>query len=167
MGWPVGHPITLFPYYLTFKIARHIRDMYPTSVALPYQLSEAYLPLLLHLLYEFEQATMVGLVASNNICRATKDMVAILHAAHERIQLLASVSTADHDGLAPRLAYGVEELFYEYVQQVVYTLRWAIVDALALCRGAGGKFGNTKIFHEEIYYLTIYNWVIWLFSTAR
>ena len=64
MGWPVGHPITLFPYYLTFKIARHIRDMYPTSVALPYQLSEAYLPLLLHLLYELEQAAISPLPSS-------------------------------------------------------------------------------------------------------
>ena len=107
MGWPVGHPITLFPYYLTFKIARHIRDMYPTSVALPYQLSEAYLPLLLHLLYELEQATMVGLVASNNICRATKDMVTVLHTADERIELLASVSAADNYRLSPRFAYGV------------------------------------------------------------
>ena len=107
MGWPVGHPITLFPYYLTFKIARHIRDMYPTSVALPYQLSEAYLPRLLHLLYEFEQATMVGLVASNNICRATKDMVTVLHTVDERIELLASVSAADNYRLSPRFAYGV------------------------------------------------------------
>ena len=141
--------------------------MYPTSVALPYQLSEAYLSRLLHLLYELEQATMVSPVACDDVCRAAEQVVAVLHAAHERIQLLASVSTADYDRCSPRLAYGVEELFYEYVQQVVYTLRWAIVDALALCRGAGGEFFYTKIFHEEIYYLTIYNWVIWLFSTAR
>ena len=126
-----GGTIPLFPYYLTFKIARHIRDMYPTSVALPYQLSETYLPLLLHLLYELEQATMVGLVASNNICRATKDMVTALHTADERIELLASVSAADNYRLSPRFADGVKELVYEYVQQVVCTLRWAIVDALA------------------------------------
>ena len=107
MGWPVGHPITLFPYYLTFKIARHIRDMYPTSVALPDELREAYLPLLLHLLDELEQATMVSPVARDNICRATKDMVTVLHTADERIELLASVSAADNYRLSPRLADGV------------------------------------------------------------
>ena len=86
--------------------------MYPTSVALPYQLSEAYLPLLLHLLDELKQPSVVSLIACDDVCRATKDMVAILHATHERVEFLTSISTADHDGLAPRLAYGVKELFY-------------------------------------------------------
>ena len=112
MGWPVGHPITLFPYYLTFKIARHIRDMYPTSVALPYQLSEAYLPRLLHLLYELEQATMVGLVARNDVGSTAEHVVTVLRSTHERVELLAAVATADHDGLAPRLAYRVKKLVY-------------------------------------------------------
>ena len=100
-------PFILFSYHLAPEVTGHIRDMYPTAIALPDELREAYLPSLLHLLYEFEQATMVGLVASNNICRATKDMVTVLHTADERIELLASVSAADNYRLSPRFAYGV------------------------------------------------------------
>ena len=124
MGWPAGHPIivvchferseksrddtiTSFTNDLTLEVRGNIRDMYPSSIALPDELREAYLPLLLHLLYELEQATMVGLVASNNICRATKDMVTVLHTADERIELLASVSAADNYRLSPRFAYWV------------------------------------------------------------
>ena len=90
--------------------------MYPTSVALPDELREAYLPLLLHLLDEFEQPSVVSLVASDDIGGAAEDVVAVLHASDERVEFLAAVATAHHDGLAPRFAYGVEELVYEYVQ---------------------------------------------------
>ena len=106
--------------------------MYPTSVALPYQLSEAYLPLLLHLLYELEQTAVVSPVARDNICRATKDMVAVLHASDERVELLAAIARGHHDGLSPRFADGVKELLHQYMQQVVGALIWAVVDALAL-----------------------------------
>ena len=92
MGWPVGHPITLFPYYLTFKIARHIRDMYPTSVALPDELREAYLPLLLHLLDEFEQTTVVGLAARNEVGSAAQEVMAVLRPTHKCIKLFAAVA---------------------------------------------------------------------------
>ena len=102
-----GGTIPLFPYYLTFKIARHIRDMYPTSVALPYQLSETYLPLLLHLLYELEQLAMVGLRATDDVRCAAEDMVAILGTAYQGVELLAAIPAAHDDGLAPRRAYGV------------------------------------------------------------
>ena len=86
--------------------------MYPTSIALPNELRETYLPLLLHLLYHLEQAAVVGSVASYDIGRATQHVVAVLHAPNERIELLAAVSTADYDGLSPRFADGVEELVY-------------------------------------------------------
>ena len=86
--------------------------MYPTSVALPYQLSEAYLSLLLHLLDELKQPSVVSLIACDDVCRAAEQVVAVLHAAHERVEFLTSISTADYDRCSPRLAYGVKELFY-------------------------------------------------------
>ena len=121
--------------------------MYPTAVALPDELREAYLPLLLHLLDEFEQTAMVGSVTSDDIGCTAEHVVAVLHASDERVEFLAAVARGHYDGLSPRFADGVEELVYEYVQQVVGTLRWAIVDALAQRRGAGAQFGYTKIFH--------------------
>ena len=72
-------------------------------------------------------------------------MVTILHTPDERVELLAAVARGYHDGLSPRFADGVKELVYEYVQQVVCTLRWAIVDALAQRCGAGGEFLYRKI----------------------
>ena len=62
----------------------------------------------------------------------------MLCTAHEGVQLLAAVARGDHDGFAPRLADGVEELVYEYVQQIIGALGGAVVDALALRRGASG-----------------------------
>ena len=121
--------------------------MNPPSIALPYQLGKLDAPLPVHLLYELEQTTVVGSVASDDISSAAEDMVAVLHTPDERIELLAAVATANHNGLSPRFAYGVKELVYEYVQQVVCTLRWTIVDALAQRGSAGAQFGNTKIFH--------------------
>ena len=123
--------------------------MYPPSIALPNKLSKPNLPRLLHLLDEFEQAAVVRSISSNDIRSATEHVVTVLHATYEHIQFLASISTADHDRLAPRFADGVKELLHQYVQQVVCTLRWAIVDALAQRRSAGGEFLNTEMFHDE------------------
>ena len=66
--------------------------MYPSPVTLPYQLGEAYLPLLLHLLDEFEQTTMVGLVACNDIGSTAEEVVTVLHAPDECIESLTSTS---------------------------------------------------------------------------
>ena len=110
--------------------------MYPSSVAFPDELGEADASLLLHLLYELEEAAVVGLRAANDIGCAAQDMVAVLGTAHQGVELLAAIATAHHDRFAPRFAYGVEELVYEYVQQVVCTLIRAVVDALAQRRGA-------------------------------
>ena len=119
--------------------------MYPAPIALPDELGKPNLPLLLHLSDEVEQATVVGLRACNQVCRATQHVVTVLRAAHERIQLLTSIAAADYDRCSPRLTYGVEKLLNQYMQQVICTRWWAVVDALALRRGAGGKFGNGKI----------------------
>ena len=142
-----GGTIPLFPYYLTFKIARHIRDMYPTSVALPYQLSETYLPLLLHLLYELEQATMVGLVTRYQVCSAAQQVMTVLDTSNEGIEFLAAIARGDHYRLSPCFADGVKELLYQYVQQMVCTLGRAVINALTLRRSAGTQFGNCKMFH--------------------
>ena len=119
--------------------------MNPTSIALPYQLREAYLPLLLHLLDELEQTAMVGSVTSDDIGGAAEEVVAVLHTPDEGVEFLTAVARGHHDGLSPRFADGVEELLYQYVQQVVCTLRWAVVDALAQRGSAGAQFGYTKI----------------------
>ena len=89
--------------------------MYPTSVALPDELREAYLPLLLHLLDEFEQPSVVSLVASDDIGGAAEDVVAVLHASDERVEFLAAVARGDHDGFTPHLTDGVKKLLHEYV----------------------------------------------------
>jgi hypothetical protein len=107
-------------------------------------------PLPVHLLYEFEQTAMVGSVTSNDIGCTAEEVVTILDSPNERVELLAAVARGHHDGLSPRFADGVEELLYQYVQQVVCTLRWAVVDALAQRRGAGGQFFNTKVFHYQV-----------------
>ena len=81
--------------------------MNPSSIALKDKLGELDAPLLLHLLYHLEQLAVVGPVASDNVRRTAKDMVAVLHATHQGVELLAAVATADYDRLAPRLAYRV------------------------------------------------------------
>ena len=78
--------------------------MQPAVVALGDQLGEAYLPRLLHLLYELEQATMVSLVARYQVGSTTEHVMAVLHASDERVQFLAAVARGHHDGLAPRFA---------------------------------------------------------------
>ena len=110
--------------------------MEPTIVVLCDELGEADLSCLLHLHDELEQAAVVGPVASDDIGSAADEVVAVLGSAHEGVELLAAVARGDHDGLAPRLAYGVQELFYEYVQQMVCTLVRAVVNALAQRRSA-------------------------------
>ena len=121
--------------------------MYPAETVFGNQLRELYLPLLLHLLNELEQATVISLVASDDVCSAAEHVMTVLHAPDERVEFLTAVATANHNGLAPRFADGVKELVYEYVQQVVCTLRWTIVDALAQRCGAGGKLLDGKVFH--------------------
>ena len=130
---------------LTPEVRGDVGDMNPPSIALPNKLSKPNLPRLLHLLYEFEQAAMIGPITSDDIGCATQHVMAVLHTPDERVELLAAVATAHHDGLAPRFADGVKELLYQYMQQVVGALRWAIVDALAQRRGTGGEFLYRKI----------------------
>ena len=66
--------------------------MYPPAVTLPNQLGEAYLPLLLHLLYEFEQTTVVGLAARNEVGSAAQEVMAVLRPTHKCIKLFAAVA---------------------------------------------------------------------------
>lgn len=66
--------------------------MNPPTISLPYQLGEAYLPLLLHLLYEIEQPTMVSLIPSDDIGSAAQHMVTVLYASDERVEFLATVA---------------------------------------------------------------------------
>ena len=121
---------------LTPQVAGDITDMEPPAIAFPDELGEADLSCLLHLYDELEQAAVVGPVSGDDIGSTAEEMVTVLGSAHEGVELLAAVARGDHDGLAPRLAYGVQELVYEYVQQVVGTLVRAVVDALTQRRGA-------------------------------
>ena len=121
---------------LTPEVRGDIRDMYPPSIALPDELSKPNLSRLLHLLYEFEQTAVIGLVACYQVGSTAEHVVAVLHTPDERVELLAAIARGHHDGLTPRFADGVKELVYEYVQQVVGALIRAIVDALAQRRGA-------------------------------
>ena len=89
--------------------------MYPPAVTLPDELGEVYLSLSLHLLDEFEQPSVIGLVASDEVCSAAQEVVTVLCSPHERVEFLAAVATGHHYRLAPCLAYGVEQLLHEYV----------------------------------------------------
>ena len=144
-----AHPLLLLCFVLTDnltpQIRGHIRDMYPPPVTLKDELGEAYLPLALHLLYEVEQAAVIRLVACDDVSSAAQEVVTVLCSTHERVEFLAAVATGHHYRLAPRLAYGVEQLLHEHVQQMVCTLGRAVVDALTQRRSAGGQFGNGKI----------------------
>ena len=66
--------------------------MYPAPVALKDELREAYLPLLLHLLYEVEQPSVIGRVARDEVGCTSEDVVTVLHATHKCIKLLAAVA---------------------------------------------------------------------------
>ena len=97
---------------LTPQIARHVGDVYPTITFFCNKLCELEVTLLLHLHDELEQLAVVGTVAGDEVGGTPEDVVAVLGTTHERVELLAAVATADNDGLAPRFAYGVEELLY-------------------------------------------------------
>ena len=86
--------------------------MNPPSVAFPYQLGKLDAPLPVHLLYELEQAAVIGSVTSDDIGCAAEEVVTVLHAPDERVEFLAAVATADHYRFTPCLAYGVKELIY-------------------------------------------------------
>ena len=86
--------------------------MEPTIVVLCDELGEADLSRLLHLYDELEQAAVVGSVPGDEVCSAAEEVVAVLGTAHEVVELTAAVAAAHDDGLAPRLAYGVQELVY-------------------------------------------------------
>lgn len=129
------------------EVTGHIGDVYPSSSTLPDELGKLDPSLPLHLLDEVEQPSVVGPVAGDEVGGTAQEVMAVLRSAHEGIQLGTAVAAAHDDGLAPRLADGVEELVYEHMQQVIGTLWRAVVDALALRRGAGNQFFQTKIFH--------------------
>ena len=94
------------------QVAGDITNMEPTIVVLCDELGEADLSCLLHLHDELEQAAVVGPVAGDEVCCAADEVVAVLGSAHEGVELLAAVARGYHDGLSPRLAYGVQELVY-------------------------------------------------------
>lgn len=79
-------------YHLTLEVAGDVGDVYPASVALPNELREAYLSLLLHLLDKLEQAAVVGLRAADDVGGAAEDVVAVLDAAHQLVELLAAIA---------------------------------------------------------------------------
>ena len=86
--------------------------MEPAIVVLCDELGEADVALPLHLYDELEQATVIVAVAGDEVGSAAEEVVAMLGATHEVVELAAAVAAAHDDGLAPRLAYGVEELVY-------------------------------------------------------
>ena len=77
---------------MTTQVTGHIGDMYPAPIILKDELREAYLPLLLHLLYEVEQAAVVGLVARDDVRSASQHVVTVFRPTHERVKFLTSVS---------------------------------------------------------------------------
>ena len=66
--------------------------MYPPPVTLKDELGEAYLPLPLHLLYEVEQAAVIGPIPCYQVCRAAQEVVAVLCSTYKCIELLAAVA---------------------------------------------------------------------------
>ena len=123
--------------------------MQPAASAFADELGEAYLPLGVHLPYEVEESVVVGRRAADDVGGTAEEVVAVGDAAHEFVEARAAVARGHLDGCAPRLAYGVEELSDEYVQQVEGTLGRTVVDALAQRHGAAGQFFDSKIFHDE------------------
>ena len=89
--------------------------MYPATIVLKDELGEAYLPLLLHLLYEVEQAAVIGPIPCYQVSRAAQEVVTVLCSPHERVEFLAAVATGHHYRLAPRLTDGVKKLLHEHV----------------------------------------------------
>ena len=122
--------------------------MYPATVVLPDELSEAYAAFALHLHDEIEELAMVFHTATDEVGSTSDEVMAMGGTAHQVVEFLATIATTDEDGAAPRFAYEIEQLLYQHMQQVISALRWAVVDALALRGGAGGKFGYGKVFHD-------------------
>ena len=98
--------------HLTPQVTWYIGYVYPAEIIFSNQLSKPNLPLQLHLPYEVKQLSVLRFRARDEVCRTSQQVVTVLCATHERVQLLTSIATADHDRLSPRLAYGVKELFY-------------------------------------------------------
>ena len=90
-------------YHLTAQVTGDIRDVNPSPVALPNQLGKLNLSRLLHLHNKFEQTVMVGLVTSDDIRRTAEDMVTVLHATHQGVELPAAISGGHHYRLTPRV----------------------------------------------------------------
>lgn len=122
--------------------------MYPATIALKYELSEPYAAFALHLYDEIEEPAMVFHTATDEVGCTSDEVMAMGGTAHQAVEFLATIATTDEDGAAPRFAYGIEQLLYQHMQQVISTLRWAVVDALALRCGAGAQFVYGKIFHD-------------------
>ena len=77
---------------LTPEVRGDVGDMNPPTIALPYKLSKPNLPRLLHLLNEFEQTAVVGPITSDEVGGAAEEVMAVLHAPDERVELLAAVA---------------------------------------------------------------------------
>lgn len=90
---------------------------------------------------------VLGFGAYGDVGRTAQDVVAVCDTAHELVEPRAAVARGDHNGTTPRFADGVEELFYEHVQQVICCLGRTVVDAFAQCSGTGGEFLDGKVFH--------------------
>ena len=86
--------------------------MNPSAIALPNQLGELNASLLLHLHDETEQLAMLSPIPCNDVGSATEQMMTVLDAPNEGIELLAAVARGNHYRLSPRFAYGVKELVY-------------------------------------------------------
>jgi hypothetical protein len=66
--------------------------MYPPAIALPDELRETYLPLLLHQLHHLKQLAMLSLRPRNDVGSTAEEIVTVLDASHERVQLLATIA---------------------------------------------------------------------------
>ena len=86
--------------------------------------------------------------ATDKVSSTPDEMMAMGGTAHQVVEFFTAVTTWHQYGAAPCFAYGIEQLLYQYMQQMVSTLRWAIVDALALRGGASAQFVYGKIFHD-------------------
>ena len=94
------------------QVAGDITDVEPAVVVFCDELGEADLSRLLHLHDHAKQAAVVGSVPGDEVGSAAEEVMAVLGTAHEVVELTAAVARGYHDGLAPRLTYGVKELVY-------------------------------------------------------
>jgi hypothetical protein len=89
--------------------------MDPAAVVLPDELGEAYATFVAHVDNHIEQTAVVGTIATDDVGGTAESVVTVLDTSKEFVELLAAIATADHNWFTPRLAYGVEELFYQYM----------------------------------------------------